>query len=180
MVEKNSLTPLEKELIEILEKIWFEKDLKKNMEKYLSYLIFSEGIDPNCIFRGGKNFLTNLFSRGRSAIICEFLKKYGLNLNSIDNEGISLLEISVCQRDFRFFKALLSLKADPNIITSEKKSLLILTVECASTTKNFYGIEFVEELIEAGVNWKKDFPELSGTGKSSKELARLFCTALVR
>ncbi len=167
---KKSSTPEEnkKEFIKALENKWFED---------VPFWLLSGEVDPNCIFAVKKGFLMRIFSRPQAVFLLKIFKENGLQLNGTDIEGISLLEIAICQRDFSLFKKLLELGAAANIQTSEKKSALLLAVEYAAVTKKFCGIEFVEELLRRGASCKNDFPSLKDGDflKSPPVLARELC-----
>ncbi|HRY36825.1 MAG TPA: hypothetical protein P5230_03045 [Candidatus Magasanikbacteria bacterium] len=167
---KQSLTPEEnkKEFIKALEKGWFED---------VPFWLLSGEVDPNCIFGVKKGFLVRIFSRRQAVFLLKIFKENGLQLNGTDVEGISLLEIAICQRDSSLFRELLELGVEVNIQTSEKKSALLLSVEYAAVTKKFYGIEFVEDLLRRGAKPGKDFPSLKGEDflKSPSVLAKELC-----
>jgi ankyrin repeat protein len=165
MFEKNPLTPLEKEFVELL-KIGDYRDLY--------FLVVHEKVDPNCIFKT-KNTIIKIFSNSYASQLVSFLKKQKLDLNKKDLDGIGLLQIALGQRDISLFKKLLELGADPNVKTSEKISILSLAIDYAIVTKKFFGIEFVEELLGYGAKYPfKSFIERIFK-RRFKKIASLLC-----
>ncbi|MDO9509699.1 MAG: hypothetical protein Q7J14_00240 [Candidatus Magasanikbacteria bacterium] len=166
MIEKNSLTPLEKELVRLLE---------NGDYRDLFFLVVHEKIDPNCIFKT-KNAIINIFSSRCAGSLISFLKKQGLDLDQHDQSGVVLLEIATGQRDFSFFKKLLELGANPNIKTSEKISILSLVIDYTIVTKKFFGIEFVEELLGFEVKYFLSPLVAKVFKRRFKKIARFLCS----
>ena len=165
MNEKNSLTPLEKEFVDLL---------KKGDCRDLYFLVVHEKIDPNCIFKT-KNTMIKIFSNSFAPQLISFFKKHKLDLNKKDLDGVVLLQIALSQRDITLFRKLLELGASPNVKTSEGNSILSLAIDYTIVTKKFFGIEFVEELLGYGAKYVSRFFVEKIFKRRFKKIARLLC-----